>query len=343
MIPIIVSPENRHLLILVHGLNGSQDTWQGDNQRFVENLKQEQIIQDYFDVSLFVYGTRLSLFDSLKKSQRLFWGLFKDQPKEDIKGFNVGIDRISQDFEFEVRSIEDKYETISIIAHSMGGLVTKSALTWMSKEIRNKIYLVVSLSVPHLGSNLANIGAGLLGDNPQIIGLTAMGEFTTTLNHRYADLNPQPRILYQTGNQDVVVKEIAAVPPGVKKEDTAYTSDDHYSVVLIKDRTNNTLYQKILQDLFIVIQPFIGVNVGVAEGMPFQEYLELMARNLGIKVAFDGFTVGELSTPLREGSVAAATVQDFFFQVAALADRPLRKFDIKREKGTLNYVLKASL
>ncbi|HAK28042.1 MAG TPA: hypothetical protein DCO90_02160, partial [Sphingobacterium sp.] len=65
--PIIKKDTNKHLLILVHGLNGSDETWCGNEQRFVENLIREKLFIENFDLSLFLYDTSISPLNKTRK------------------------------------------------------------------------------------------------------------------------------------------------------------------------------------------------------------------------------------------------------------------------------------
>lgn len=175
---VIQNENNRHLIVLVHGLNGGEGSWKGDSQRFVETLSKESLVQENFDLALFVYETKIFRLNWFVKFWNTILGFLANRPKEDIKGFNVGIESISRPLEAEIRGMHKKYDTITFLTHSMGGLVTKSALTWLSNddEVLKKIELFISLSVPHIGALLAKVGKRLpvLGDNPQIIDLQAM-------------------------------------------------------------------------------------------------------------------------------------------------------------------------
>ena len=300
-------------------------------------------IQDNFNIAIFTYETKIFKINWLSKIINLVKGFLRNRPNEDIKGFNVGINSISENLESEIRNIHRNYETVSIIAHSMGGLVTKSALTWMTDDVRKKIELFISLSVPHIGSYLGQIGSKLFGDNPQIIDLKGMGSFTTQLNQRYADLKPKPRIVYQWGNQDSdVVPRQSAIPPNVSIYDTITTPDDHFSVLLIKDRANNQVFDKVIEELKIVLQPFSAIDVGVSEGTPFKFFIETLASKLNFKVNFEGFSENELDSKLRADNISSSTIEQLFFDVARLTIVNFPKFIVNREKGTLNFIISKS-
>ncbi|SOD81064.1 lipase family alpha/beta hydrolase [Spirosoma fluviale] len=330
--------ENKHLLVLVHGLNGSDASWKGEEKRLVENLVQEDLIKNNFNVAIFSYRTKIFEINWFKRIISLFLGFIKVKPKEDAIGFNVGINPISQDFESEIRNIYNNYETISIIAHSMGGLVVKSSFTWMREEILKKIQLFISLSVPHIGSSLAQLGDSLLGDNPQLKDLRLIADFTTQINQRYADLRYKPKIVYQSGNQDTVVPRQSAIPPNVPTDSTISTSDNHFSVLLFKDRRNNLIFETILKELKIVLQPFGSVEVGIDDQTPFGFFVDAVASSLNIKVDKSCFSLEELKTPLREGNISGNSVEEFFTKVGDFSINKLPEYTVKKDGRTLNYI-----
>src|SRR5690606_4256509 len=72
---------------------------------------------------------------------------------------NISIEEIGDLLRTEVRFHLQNYDNIIVIAHSMGGLVTKSAIIKDIEEQQNsKIKLFVSLAVPHLGAEGATFG-----------------------------------------------------------------------------------------------------------------------------------------------------------------------------------------
>ena len=336
---IIRKPENKNIIIFVHGLNGSELSWKGNSKRFVQNLEQEDIITNNFDMAIFSYGTRIFDGGRLTRVLNLIRGFFANRPQENQSKFNVGINSISEVLNSEIKSIEHQYTNIVIVAHSMGGLVSKSALTWMKEDVRKKVSLVVSLSVPHIGSNMAKIAKDLLGNNPQILDLQTMGTFTTELNSRYSDLVVKPRMIYQSGNQDTVVNRQSAIPPNVDSNDTISTADDHFSILLINDRANNVLYSTLIRELKQSLQPFMSVDTSVIHGTPFSFLIKTLASALNFRVEFQNFSDQELNMPLKEGTIKCNTIEELFLRTAALSIDRFPDFQIDNEPKTLNYIL----
>ena len=338
MIPV-KRTNSKHLLILIHGLNGSKESWMGHSLSFVDNLIEEDTIKDFFDISIFEYHTTISPIRSLRKYANLITGFIFRRPKEKLKGINVGINKVGSDFEYEIREASKRYESISIIAHSMGGLVTKVAVSKLDSELRQKVKLFVSLSVPHIGSNLAQFAHRLLGKNPQIRDLQSMGEFVEELSQRFANLKNLPQIYYQSGSQDNVVPPLSAIPSEVKTEFTARTNDDHFSVLNIQDRNNNTLFRAIVDKLNSVLQPFRMVDSSIPAGVKFRDFIEVISPKLNIRVSFEGFTEEELNTPLRAGGLQGSTVEKYLKKIGDHTVQPIREFEVKLINEKFDYIL----
>lgn len=337
---IVKKNNNKHLLILIHGLSGSKKSWMGHNSSFVSNLIEENIVRNFYDISIFEYHTSISPFRSFRKYFNLLIGFFCSRPKEKLKGINVGINKIGSDFEYEIRESAKIYESISIIAHSMGGLVTKVALSKLDSTLRKKVKLFVSLSVPHIGSRLAKVGENLLGNNPQIRDLQAMGEFVDELSQRFANLGNKPQIYYQSGSQDDVVPSLSAIPSEIQTELTARTSDTHFSVLEIHDRNNNTLFRAIINKLSSVLQPFVMTNLSVPSGVKFKDFIEVISPTLNIRVKFEGFTDNELNIHLRAGDLTCSSVEEFFNQLKNQTVQPIREFEVKSNNNNFDYILR---
>lgn len=330
----IQEEHHKHLIILIHGLNGDESTWKGTNERFVEVLSKNDLIQENFDLALFTYGTKIFEVSGFSKISSTIKGFIKNQPGEDIKKFNVGIESISRPLETEISEVSGKYDSITLITHSMGGLVAKSAMTWLDEKVRQKIKLFISLSVPHIGAPLANPGSKILLKNPQIKDLKVLGPFTTQLNDRFGRVTHSPKMIYQSGNQDTVVPRGAAIPPHTPGECIINTADNHFSVLLIKDSKNNIVFNRIINELNLLLQSFNSVVVAVVQNTPFGFLIETMAAKFNISIDFSCFTEEELSAKLRADTVNSLTVEDFFLKLRNLSITPIPPYTVKKEAGS---------
>jgi pimeloyl-ACP methyl ester carboxylesterase len=328
----IQKEHHKHLIILIHGLNGDENTWQGTKERFVEVLSQNYLVQENFDLALFTYGTKIFEVSWLSKISSTIKGFVNNQPGEAIEKFNVGIESISRPLETEISEVSGKYDSITLITHSMGGLVAKSAMTWLDEKIRQKIKLFISLSVPHIGAPLAHPGSKILLKNPQIEDLKVLGAFTTQLNERFGRLTHLPKMIYQSGNQDTVVPRGAAIPPNTSGEYIINTADNHFSVLLIRDSRNNTIFNRIINELHLLLQSFNSVVVAVIQNTPFGFLIETMAAKFNISIDLSCFTEEELSVKLRAETVNSLTVEDFFLKLRSLSVTPIPPYTVKRSR-----------
>ncbi len=233
-------------IVFVHGLNGGYSSWKGNSDRFIERLQLEEEINKNFALCIFEYPTKIIEISSIWKSLSMIPGLSNE------KKFNVGIRRISLQLVTDIDEFLNNYKKIVIVAHSMGGLIVKRALVEMDNNTLKKVELFFSLSVPHHGSALANFGKHLFG-GPQLINLQAFSEFTNELTDRFSNLKNKPKIIYQTGHQDLIVNEGSAIPAGVIRKFRIDTDDDHYSVLNISNIKSKSHYNRLVSELKYIL------------------------------------------------------------------------------------------
>lgn len=140
------------LLILIHGLcmTDSQWTWKGHNH----GLK---LAEDLGYTPIFVrYNTGLPIFENGRQ--------FAAQLNDLVENWPV------------------KIRDISLIGHSMGGLVARSAVHWAEKaklECLSSLKNAVFLGSPHFGAPLERLGHHiefLLGLSPYTVALRTLGQ-----------------------------------------------------------------------------------------------------------------------------------------------------------------------
>lgn len=224
--------KNKSLILFVHGFTGGIKTWMGDN-RIPDYLLKDLEIFNNFDLDYFEYYTKF--LDKIDKAHWLasFLPFFK---KRKFKK-NLSIDDIKDILFSHIDVKFNEYQNIVIIAHSMGGLISKAVILKLIEENRNKINLFISLAVPHNGSNLANIG-GLLLSNPNIEDLAPLSNIIDTVNRDWIGIrnkNLIPRTIYFQGKNDNIVPNNSSSgydPREKGKEyDIIYTDDDHFSIL----------------------------------------------------------------------------------------------------------------
>jgi len=221
-------------VVFVHGLNGSRDSWTRGTSSFVNTLKRESEINGNYQMFAFEYPTKTIEFSFWKKIKA------KIPFTEKKDTFNVSIRSIAMELASDIRETLRDFKSIVIVAHSMGGLVTKRALVDMPTEDLKKIKLFMSMSVPHHGAALAEIGSKSLGKHIQLPDLKRFSEFTNDLTYQFANLDEAPVVIFQSGHQDEIVNEGSAIPAGVTAPFRIDTNHNHYSVLDIPEPTTHT-------------------------------------------------------------------------------------------------------
>jgi len=194
MIEFVSRNDKKNLILFVHGFTGGESTWRdGSDMSFPELLADNKDITEACDIAHFVYFTKLlNLFakvGSIPTFIKRMFGTSHGQLKK-----NISIEEIGSLLRTEIRFRLQEYENIIIIAHSMGGLVVKSAITKdIREQVPSKIKLFISLAVPHQGASAATYGK-LVSDNLQIEGLDPLNQFIHDINDQWlkTSLRPMP-------------------------------------------------------------------------------------------------------------------------------------------------------
>jgi triacylglycerol esterase/lipase EstA (alpha/beta hydrolase family) len=205
MIEFISKNNNKNLILFVHGFCGGTSTWRnGDANSFPLLFTEDAEISGNYDVAQFSYFTQLSnLFARAGKVAIIVKRLFTTSHGKLKK--NISIEEIGNLLRTEIRFRLQTYENIFIIAHSMGGLVTKSAiLKDIEEKIPTKIKLFISLAVPHQGVEVATFGK-LISDNLQIEELSPLNQFIHKINDDWLKTSLRPATKYFYGVYDSVV------------------------------------------------------------------------------------------------------------------------------------------
>lgn len=243
------SATKKRVIIFVHGLSGSNESWVGSNIKYYDLLsKNKEIINNYDLDTTFTYHTKLVE----PRSFNILKSFFKKSKKDK---FNAPIRDIGLLLKSHIAENLRNYESFVLITHSMGGLVAKKAMVEMNKDVESqnflsKIDLYVSLSVPHRGSLLASMAEKLIGKNPQLKNLKAFSSFTTELSRDYGSikLDKRPKTIYQRGVYDKVVPEGSAIPCA-ESQNIIDTQDDHYGSRQVKDPKTHVAYKRVLREL----------------------------------------------------------------------------------------------
>lgn len=228
----------KNLILFVHGFTGDAiDAWSNANgSSFPELLLLDSEIESHFDVASYSYFTTLlDLFAEAKEKARWIKNLIRN--KTHIKEKNLDINELSHVLSNHLRFTLEDYENVYVVAHSMGGLITKNLI---SQELATsgitKIRLFVSLAVPHNGANMAVLGE-IISNNLQIHNLSPVGEFINSLNQKWVNLDLKPTTKYIYGSYDQIVTKHSAVAIDKIEKDIISVPEDHNSISKPKDST----------------------------------------------------------------------------------------------------------
>ena len=230
MIEFVSQNNRKNLILFVHGFCGGEETWRnGAARSFPELFSDDPEISKNFDIAHFSYFTKLlNLFAKAGKVSTLVKRMFKISHGKLAK--NISIEEIGNLLRTEIRFRLQEYDNVIVVAHSMGGLVTKGSITKdIEEKIPSKIKLFISLAVPHQGAEAATFGK-MISDNLQIEGLSPLNDFIHKINDEWQKTSLRPTTKYFYGVHDSVVKKTSAVPIDKEKSDVIPVDEDHTSI-----------------------------------------------------------------------------------------------------------------
>jgi hypothetical protein len=206
----------RYLLLFIHGFIGGKETWiREDGQKSLLNyLEEDRQLREYFDVALYTYDT--SIFNSWLTLKNIV-GLFKRIKRRHTKNWNI--ETIAAELGSQIRVTAKNYEKIVVIAHSMGGLISKKFILEELKDPKFKIGLYVSIGK-------------FIAKNKQVENLSAINKFLSTTNQSWIRSTGLPKRVYFRGFNDQVVNENASIAIEVEKQEIINSPDDHFSILV---------------------------------------------------------------------------------------------------------------
>lgn len=220
---------NSSLILFIHGFTGSKDTWKNSKDEYLhEMLMRNEDIANNFDFAYFNYYTRFIECFNSNTGNIIFNKIFHKTPKKAKK--NLSVSDLSDFMGSIIRINCHKYENIIIIAHSMGGLISKSFIIKELKEYGStNVKLFISLAVPHAGSNLANFAKLIPNKNIQINNLKPLDDATSSLAREWVSMD-HPKTIYLIGQYDEVVVKNSAIAIEIDKPTIISCDDDHISI-----------------------------------------------------------------------------------------------------------------
>ncbi|WP_426088300.1 ABC-three component system protein [Janthinobacterium sp. PSPC1-1] len=230
MIEFLKKSQKNNLILFIHGFTGDSETWKNsEHGYYYDQLGSNSFIEDNFDIAKFEYFSKLlNIFATTSSNFAWLAGLFTTKINKSEK--NLGISELAALLQSQLRFTLKEYENIVVIAHSMGGLVTKACVIEdMSQYDESKIKLILSLAVPHLGTDIATYSS-LFSGNLQTKDMTPLGKFLPEQNNQWLRLNNKPAIKYFYGTYDDVVKKESAIGTEVAIQDIIACNDSHLSI-----------------------------------------------------------------------------------------------------------------
>lgn len=228
MLRLINKKENSKLVLFIHGLTGDSETWKNSqNKHFGEMLADSDIVDEY-DIAEYTYHTKIVDNNKVKTALRQIFNRNKDKAIK--KSIDIG--GVSEILQAELYVKFNHYKQIIIVAHSMGGLVAKSyILKCIEEETNHKVSLLLSLAVPHKGSNWALYGRSI--NNKQTYDLEPLSDFLDGIDDRWENSpeNILPEVVCIYGKHDSVVLPKSASPKRLKNKARSLACDeDHTSI-----------------------------------------------------------------------------------------------------------------
>lgn len=228
MIEFVQKKGHKAIVLFVHGFMGGKETWRNASKQYLPDmLLENDKIADFFDFAYFNYFTELVQKTSHKRKLKILRAIF---PRfvAPVKS-NVSIEELGELLGSQIRYELRSYSEIIIIAHSMGGLISKYYILNELKESSiTTVKLFISLAVPHAGSEISTFGK-LIMDNVQISDLNPLSNIIRYLNHSWIGTSGVPLSKYFYGQYDEVVPKNSALP--VTKVDEGISCEcDHTSI-----------------------------------------------------------------------------------------------------------------
>lgn len=242
MINWIKKKNEPNLVLFVHGLNGGQETWAySQNISFPQMLASDPHLGGRFDIGCFNYFTTFA--NRYGVSKGLFARLFKSTKK--IRK-NLPITEISELLRTEFEVNLDSYDKIIVIAHSMGGLVTKACILGHIDEVQaTPVTGFISLAVPHSGAKIANIGS-FVSSNVQLKDLSVLSDAVDKFSRDWLRVNNPPLTKYIYGAHDLFVDKKSALAIESQKKNSIAVDEDHSSICKPKSQ-NETIYKAVVK------------------------------------------------------------------------------------------------
>lgn len=196
--------EPKHLIVFVHGFTGGNKTFCNKDRHFYSFLESD--ILNICDIGEFTYHSRLFNFRMIKKIASIIPIIGKKSSAQ----YNVDLRKYSELLETHYYNNAEKYFSINVICHSMGGLIGKDFICSVEKKEQKVPGFYISLATPHRGVSEAKLLALL--NNIQIASMEPFSSFIDSTTKEWAVIGPKVKRRYYCATHDEIVDDRSACP-----------------------------------------------------------------------------------------------------------------------------------
>jgi len=281
MLKYISKNNNKNLILLVHGFKGGSETWiEKNGDRIPRYLNKNEEINSNFDIAYFEYFTQFT--DKIEKI-KYFFGLFTGSKRKFKQ--NLSIDNIKDILFSHLEGEFKKYDKVVVIAHSMGGLISKAAILKLINRDNNRVALFLSLCVPHNGSNLANLGKHIL-NNANLEDLAPLSTIIDEVSREW--INPAvvgslPQTIYYQGKNDFIVSNQSSVGYEAREVEIVYSDDDHSSILSPKS-SDTVVIASIITKILEILKKKESTAKGLIRADISEESLDILTKKISNKL-----------------------------------------------------------
>lgn len=221
------------LIVFIHGISGGNETWYNNKNFFKELLLEEEEIKKKYDCINYNYDSGYFYIESLGQIKNAIKTLALKLNIHSKTKNNLTIVDIAELLKTTIDYKYENYSEIIIIAHSMGGLISKKYI--LDNLENHKVKLFFSLATPYQGSKKADLIPFRSGFSENLEPVSsAIIEIANKWIH--AKKENLPKTFYILGKQDYLVNKESGFsfesPLREKNEDYKVipTDDDHDTI-----------------------------------------------------------------------------------------------------------------
>jgi len=231
-------------ILFIHGIGSTDEKTWGSVADIIKTRKQERKYKN-IEFEYYTYTSEKLSFSSLATNTLL--NLFNNTEKNEILFDKIS--SISKEFKSHIdKYIIPYYENITIIAHSMGGLIsTRYLLDEIKAGNSLKINKILYICTPFIGSYFADISKKLLIGSPEALNMTTDSSFLSTLaqdSEKY-EFNNKIHYDYFLGTDDGIIVDYRKIIV----HDTQFTLPGDHNTILHGSNINKNF--KFLEDFFL--------------------------------------------------------------------------------------------